>query len=343
MEKFLLTVFAPLLLLASVSVRGDLYTGEVVIPSQSEYDRNEAIPEALIQVLQKLSGQRELPISPALDNALDNSGQLLHSFRYENVVRRGADGVATEELRLIARFMQSEVDTVVQRLGLPRWQQQRPTLQIWVVVDDGRNRQLKPVEYEYAWEAMKDIAALRGLPVSWPELDEEEAELIDLRLVWGGFTDYLIERGAPGDGVAIVAARREGPRWSLRWTMAADERVWYWRNEDRELLFALLEGVHRMTDQISSAKAIAPSEQRQWSVEVTVGALDSALDYARCLDYLQNLSLVTSVEIRGAEPGRVHFHLQLNAAPEHLDEAFNRGSTLISSASGTGLEYDFLP
>ena len=41
-----------------------------------------------------------------------------------------------------------------------------------------------------------------------PELDEEEAQLIDMRLVWGGFTDYLLERGEPGDGLAIVAARR---------------------------------------------------------------------------------------------------------------------------------------
>ncbi len=343
MDKLLLTIFALLLSVAANTAQGDLYSGEVVVSSQSEVDRDEVIPDALIQVLQKLSGQRELPITRELDEALDSAGQFLLSFRYKNVVRRGIDGAAIEELRLIARFMQPEVDRIVQLIGLPRWQQQRPTLQIWVVIDDGGNRQLKPVEYEYAWEAMKDIAALRGLPVSWPELDEEESELIDLRMVWGGFTDYLIDQGAPGDGVAIVAARRDGPRWSLRWNVVADEQVWYWRNEDRELLFALLEGVHQLTDQIASAKAIVASEQMQWVVEVTVGALDNARDYARCLDYLQNLSLVTSVAILGAEPGRVHFNLQLNAAPEHLDEALNRGSLLVASDPRTGFEYEFIP
>ncbi len=87
-------------------------------------------------------------------------------------------------------------------------------VQIWVVIDDGLSRQLKPITFDYVWESMEDIAAMRGLPVSWPELDEEELQLVDMRLVWGGFTDYLVERGAPADGVAIIAARREGPQWT---------------------------------------------------------------------------------------------------------------------------------
>ena len=47
-------------------------------------------------------------------------------------------------------------------------QEERPAVQLWVVVDDGQNREFKPVEFEYAWQSMEDIAATRGLPVSWP-------------------------------------------------------------------------------------------------------------------------------------------------------------------------------
>ena len=310
--------------------------------SQAEDDRNEAIPEALIQVLQKLSGQREIPISPSLDEALENADRMLRSFGYRNAERAGPDGSITQELRLVAGFMQSEIDRIVQQSGLPRWRQERPPVQLWVILDDGRGRQIKPVEYEYAWGAMEDVAAMRGLPVIWPELDEEEAQLIDMSLVWGGFTDYLVERGAPGDGVATVAARREGPQWTVRWNLAAGGRHWSWRNADHELMFALVDGIHQMADQLAAANAIVASEQAQWTVDVTVGELLSGSDYTRCLEYLEDLSLVTAVDILAAEPGLVHFRLQLNASPEYLSEAFKRGSVLLPARSGSNYEYEFL-
>ncbi len=343
MKKILLTILILYLATGDAVAEFDLYSGEVVVSSQSEDDRNEAIPEALIQVLQKLSGQREMPISLSLDEALDNADRILLSFRYKNVERVGPDGSIKQELWLVARFMQHEIDRVVQQIGLPRWQQERPPVQVWVILDDGRGRQLKPVEYEYAWEAMEDVAALRGLPVIWPELDEEEVQLIDMGLVWGGFTDYLVERGAPEDGVVIIAARREGPQWTLRWNLAAGGQFRSWRNADPELIFALVDGIHEMTDQIAAVNTITASQQDQWTVGITVGKLLSAGDYARALEYLQGLNLVTAVDILGAEPGVVHFRLQLNASPEYLIEVFNRGSVLMPARSGSDYEYEFLP
>lgn len=342
MKKLLLTLitlhFSVALAVAEVS----LYSGEVAVPSQSEADRNAAIPEALIQVLQKLSGQREMPISPTLDEAIAGANRLLLSFRYKTVDRAGPDGVFTPELRLVAQFIQSETDKVVQQAGLPRWQQERPAVEIWVVIDNNGERELKPLEFGYAWESMEDIAAMRGLPVSWPELDEEEAQLVDMRLVWGGFTDYLVERGAPADGVAIVAARREGPEWNVRWNLASDGQSWSWRSSDQELMFALAQGVHQMTDQLVAINTIAASEQGLGTVDITIGKLNGATDYATCLGYLQKLSLVTDVEMMGADPGRVHFRLQLNASLEHLSEAFDRGSVLLRARAGSEYDYEFL-
>ena len=341
--KKLLLIFVLLhFSVAEAVVDADLYSGEVVVPSQTDVDRNEAIPEALIQVLKKLSGEREMPVSSVLDDALENASRLLLSFRYRNVDRTGPDGVITQELRLIAQFMEGEVDKVVTQIGLPRWQQERPTVQIWVVIDDGRKRELKPVEFGYAWESIEDTASVRGLPVSWPELDEEEVQLVDMRLVWGGFTEYLVERGAPADGVAIIAARREGPKWTLRWNLAIDDQQWSWRNGDRELTFALAQGIHAMTDRVSAINTIAASEQGLSTVEITIGKLNSAEDYVNCLEYLQDLSVVTTVEILGADPGRVHFQLQLNAASEYLSEAFRRGSVLVPANRGNDYEYEYL-
>ena len=96
MKKFLILVVMLYLSVAGAIADINLYSGEVVVASQSEADRNAAMPEALIQVLQKLSGQRELPLSPALDEALNKSGNLLRSYRYTTVDRNAADGTVTQ-------------------------------------------------------------------------------------------------------------------------------------------------------------------------------------------------------------------------------------------------------
>jgi len=342
MKKILL-IIVTLHLTATCAVADiNLYSGEVVVPSQTAADRNQAVPGALLQVLQKLSGQREIPSSPALDDALNNSNRYLRSYRYSTVDLTGADGVITGELRLVAQFMQAEVDSVVQQLGLPRWRQERPEVQLWVVIDDGLNRQLKPLEFAYAWESMEQVAAVRGLPVGWPELDEEELQLVDMRLVWGGFTDYLVERGAPEDGVAIIAARREGPQWVVRWNLASGGQSMNWQSSDFELMYALSEGMNVMADQIAMSNAIAASEQGDSIMDLMIGGINNASAYADCLDYLQNLSLVDSVDILGANPGIVNFRLYLNASAEHLTDAFESGSMLLPARAGSDYEYEFL-
>ena len=343
MQKILLIIILLCLSVSHAVADINLYSGEVFVPSQSQADRDGAIPDALVQVLQKLSGLRELPISPVLDEALKDANRMLRSYRYTRVDLTAADGSITQELRLVAQFMQAEVDSIVQQAGLPRWRQERPEVQLWVVIDDGLNRRLKPLEYGYAWQLVEQLAAMRGLPVGWPELDEEEVQLVDMRLVWGGFTDYLVERGAPDDGVAIIAARRVGPQWTVRWNLASGSQNWSWQNSDVNLMYALTEGTQQMTDQLAASNTIAASDQGVWTIDVTIGEVNSANDYVRCLEYLQNLSLVNSVEIRGADPGRVHFHLQLNATGEHLSEAFRQGTVLLAARAGSDYDYEFLP
>jgi len=342
MKKLLLIIVALSLSVAQASPAINLYAGEVVVSSQAEADRNRAIPQAFVQVLEKLSGQREIQRSPALDDASNNAARLLRSYRYKKVDITAADGTVIEELRLVAQFMQPQVDGIIQQIGLPRWQQERPDIQIWVVIDDGRNRQLKPLEFDYVWGSMEDVAVIRGLPVSWPELDEEEVQLVDMRLVWGGFTDYLIERGAPQDGVAIIAARREGPQWTVRWNLTSNGQNWSWQSNNLELMNALEEGIHQMADQIAASHSIAASEQGLWTVDISVGELNSAEAYVSCLEYVQDLSLVNDVEIVEADPGRVHFRLQLNASEEHLSDAFNRSPVLVPARAGSEYQYEFL-
>lgn len=331
-----------LLGLTSALADTDLYAGDVAVASQSEADRNQALPGALRQVLQKLTGLRELPAAQVLDDSLRAASSYLLSYHYQRVDQLDPEGNTAKQLHLVARFLPREVDRLVQTSGLPRWPQLRPAVQIWVIIDDGLGRRLQPLEYEFAWQAAERVADTRGLPIIWPELDEEEKQLIDTSLVWGGFTDYLIEKGAPPDGVAIVAAGRQGPVWNLRWSLTSGQQNWNWTSDDTQLSAAMANGIQQMADNMSASTAILASDQGQWTYEMTVANLLSSADYTRCLNYLQDLDLVTAVDILAAQPGQVHFRVQLNASPAYLSQAFSRGAVLAPSFTGQRDHFEYL-
>jgi hypothetical protein len=353
----------------------DLYSGEVMVTAQGSEERAQAVPAALIEVLQKLSGRRELPIGPALDTALLSANRIMVSFYYRERERTAPDGSVSEELWLVARFLPAAVDRIIRELELPRWRQERAPVTIWVVVDDGLGRRLQPVEYGYAWEAMADIAALRGLPVTWPDRGDgiaggtgpetgqepaggatrdqppqtapgpgpgEEADRqLDLQLLWGGFTEHLVDPEAAPGGVVVIAARREGPEWNIRWNYSDGAASTGWRSRDRDLVLGLTQGVHRLADFVASRHSIAPDAQGEWRFDLQVSGIAGAGDYERCLAYLEGLSLVNRVDVEQAGAGAVSFRLELNAMPGYLAETIARDRVLEPGLSAH--EYRLLP
>jgi hypothetical protein len=302
-----------------------LYTGEVPVQSQQKSDRNRALPLALKQALQKLSGQSSFDDYPLVYPALDSAASIVVSFHYRNVESILADNNVSSQLHLVARFAEAEVNELLKKLQLPLWPAERRPVEIWVVVDDGSGRRIMPLEYAYAWESMNEIAAARGQPVSWPEADEEGIFPVDVQLLWGGYTEDITgDYGA----VMIAAARREGVEWSVRLNLDYGGQNWAWRLHDVDLQQALGNSMHEAVNLIAEANTIAAIDQGKWLHELTVTGIRSADDYRRCLDYLQSLSIVDQVSVTAASRGMVRFSLELNAMSLYLDEALSSGSVL---------------
>ncbi len=298
-----------------------LYTGEVPVAGQQKSERNRALPLALKQVLKKLSGRGSFEDFPLVEPVLDSAASIVVSFHYRNVESILADNSVSNQLHLVARFAQVEVNQLLRKLQLPLWPAERQPVEIWVVVDDGMGRRIMPVEYAYAWQSMNEIAAARGQPVSWPQPDEEGIFPVDAQLLWGGYTEDIT--GQDG-AVLIAAARREGTEWSVRLNLAYGSQNWAWRQHDVDLQQALSDSMHEAVNRVAEAHTIAAIDQGKWLHELTVTGIEGADDYRRCLDYLQNLSIVNRVSITASSRGMVRFNLELNAMPIYLDEVLAR-------------------
>jgi len=304
---------------ASQAATSVLYTGEAAVVSQQESERKKALPSALRQVLQKLSGLREIDDYPALQETLAEASSILVSFQYRNTEILLSDGSVVNELRLVANFSKRGVDEIMKALQLPLWEPQRQAIEVWVLVDDGVDRRILPVEFTYAWRAMGEVAAARGLPLVWPRADESGTYPVDEQLLWGGYTEELVARGS--SSTMVAAARREGPQWNVRFNLSYGDQNWTWRSQDIDLQRVLESSIQQAADNVALANTIAAADQVSQVTEFTVGGIRNAADYASCLTYLQKLSVVERVSVVSARAGQVTFRLELNALPRYLENA----------------------
>lgn len=304
----------------------DVYTGVAAVQTKDVNERNRALPRALRNVLQKVSGLRSFEDYPLVEPALEQAASIMLSFYYENVESVQADQPLADELLLVVKFSANPVDEMVRALGLPLWPAARNSADIWVVVDDGLDRRVMPVEFAYAWQTMANAADRRGFPVNWPEPDSEGLYAVDTQLLWGGYTEDL--GLAENRGALILAARREGLEWGVRSNMSYDGQSWTWRVQDIDLQAALTESLEQAVDRVAAAKAIAASDLGAWSHQLTVTGLETAGDYIRCLGYLQKIGIVTGVSVISAQPGQASFRLELSALPRYLEEVLSDGQVL---------------
>jgi hypothetical protein len=178
------------------------------------------------------------------------------------------------------------------------------------------------------------VAALRGLPLTWPEPGPEGEWDVDTQLLWGGYTEDL---GLPEDqGVMIAAARREGASWGLRVNLSYQGRHWAWRVEALDLQPAMEQAINQAADEIAAAGSIAAMDLGSWEESLTVSGLLSADDYQRCLAYLQGISVVERVDVVSAQADSVTFRLGLNALPRYLEEALAAGGVLQTDEESAG-------
>lgn len=327
MTRFLLfLMLAAVQLSPALAIEVDLYTGEAVVGSQDAAERRKALPFALQNALVKLSGQRGVADDPATGAAVQNAASMLVSFHYRTVETLMPDGSQGDELRLVAQFTPTAVDEVARSLGLPLWQPDRKPTEIWVVVDAGGRREVMPVEFSYVRDTLDETAAQRGLPLYWPQPDEEGMYPVDMQLLWGGYTEDLAS--PQGDGVLILAARREGVEWNVRANLGFEEENWAWRLRNLDLQAALVEGLQLATDQVAVTSAIAASDLGTWMHELEVLGVRSADDYQRCLGHLQGIIIVEDIHVLDASAGRVRFRLDLSAAPQYLEQVLADGKVL---------------
>lgn len=328
-------LFAPVLVVAQTV---GLYEGEVEVTSQDALERAAVLPEALAQVIGKLTGDPAVARGGELSGLRAEASRLMQSFRYREDRTPTADG-RSRRLVLAARFDSAGVDALLADAGAMVWPGPRPPLLVWLAIDDGRGPRLVASAQSSALAPLSRRAAERGLDTVLPLLDLEDQSLVDVAAV----------RSLDPGPVALASERYRTPlvlmgrleraaqTWHGSWQVVdRGEPVASFENSDRDPTRLMAEAADQAAGALAVRYASPLLSGEPGNYTVHLEGLQGAADYARALGYLRSLGVVSQADVAAASDHGLELALRLRTDPAGLARLVGNGDVLEPLADGDG-------
>jgi len=307
--------------------RVNLYSEVVAVEGRDYEARLAAYPLALARVLVRVTGRRDIATEPSLESVLSDANALVLRYQFldDGSLEVSFDGPAIERL--------------MGRMGFPVWGRERPRTLIWLAMDNSAGARTL-VGGEQATEAVRFLQGLaleRGIPIMFPLLDTDDMAAVRFADVWGGFDDKVMaaSRRYGADSVLIGRASRvQDGSWVARWTLHFGGQVYGFQG-------TIDDGLQLTADWYASQFAVAP-QSGDSRVQMQVSHIESVADYASVREYLEGLSIVSSVYVSQASGDSVQFGLELKGGAALLRRALGLNPDLVEdmqAESGEGTLY----
>ncbi len=344
MRKHLLTLCVCLCLASpgTAETVSWLYEVEVPVSDQSRQAREEGARAALLVLLTRLSGLREIPEQEVVLEALEHPDRYYNGFRFFETEQVDDDGEVIESLLLRVQFDRGAALRLIKAAGLPIWRADRPRVVAWVVVDDmGGRRLVGANEPSELLETLSAHARQRGVPLVLPLLDLEDRMAVGPGTVWGRLRAVL--EGASrryGADVVLVgrAERLIGGSWATDWDLwLGDERVLH-QLTDYQLAAMGAHAADFVVDALADRLAVASTQAR--GLSLAVSNIGTPGDYGALLRYLNALEIVDGVSVDRLQGNRVDVSLTTRAEVDQLLAMFETDRVLAPMTFGPLSRYD---
>ncbi len=241
-------------------------------------------------------------------------------------------------LRLWMRFDPDAVRITLQQAALPVWGSARPTILIWLAVEDGMQRSIvgeneqSPLEW-----ALVKVAAQRGIPVLLPLMDLEDERRLSFGDLWGGFAAPVRAASARYGTHAVLVGRirhGSGGEWRARWTLYVGNHTARWRSGADTEAQLLGFGINGLANRLAAQFAVPAGDIARSLVRIEVNGVRSLKAYARVRAYLRRLNPVLHVQTLAVRTARADFRLEIRGDVGVLKQAIGLGRTLTPTGAG---------
>ncbi len=291
-----------------------IYQAEVAVRSQTESERDGGFARALVQVLGKLSGDRNSASRPGVGQELHSAKQYVEGYDYrQDEGISPTTGAPTYDTTLVVRFNQDKVDNMMAALGLPVWPQPRPKPVLWLAIDDGHGPRLVGLPQSNAARSVLDRAIQRGFRLGLP--NGTAAEQAAVGAIWRGDSAAvarLSSRYSPPMQLIGKLYRSTGG-WTGDWIFVDSGRVLSkWTDEEHDARRAMAAGADGVADALVHRYAKAGTVGPAGTYRVIFTGINSSEDFMRLSGYLQGVAVVRRITPVRATPETLEVDLELS-------------------------------
>lgn len=228
----------------AVEVKG-LYEVELIANSQSAADREQAIKQAMYAVLNRIVVADDIAQVPSVQQLLSNPQGYVKQSQFSLI---GADEYSDTDARLLrVEFDEDQLLEYLRNSQVGIWSEIRPETLLWLVIDDGGQRQFYNADSMPDVESALSLASkLSGIPLIYPMLDLEEQQRISVSEVLGTDSRNLLKVSGRYEVPAVMAGRllKKGNCWQGEWSFYFDGKIKQWDSPCQPLKGATQAGVH---------------------------------------------------------------------------------------------------
>jgi hypothetical protein len=351
-------------LVTQASVVDGIYTSVLQVKSQQSIDRQAAFNEALARVLLKASGDHSLLERQDILSRFYPAEQYVLSFSYrENpayadyLKRRSESKNGSGSVAVLAQssgnfaeastqqddndqqptplpflmevnFSGKALEQAMLAHGVPIWGTVRPSLMMWVVLEeDGRRQLLGETAAHPLSEFFVREAGHFALPVLFPQADSSDLSVLTISDLWGLFPD-AINRAKDryrADGDLMVRVYKSlDKRWVANWQLLIGGERYAASMQVDQLHVLARTLLGEVTALISERFAIKADQiQADNRVRLVVTEVDSFQDYVDIQEFLEKLAPVKSQFIERIQGDALTLSIELNSSDTRFYEYLN--------------------
>lgn len=212
---------------AAAEIKG-LYETSVTVRSESRGDRNSALREAFIIVLNRVGASKEMMLDVGIRDALNNAASYVDQYQY--LLIANDSGVnATRKMRIL--FNEGAIIKLMRSRGLVIWSQKRDDVLVWLVIQQNHKQALLDVEQNTEInKALQFAAQLKGIPILLPLMDLEERQWVSADSIKNAKIGRLLTASERYGVATILSGKlvKRGSCWRSEWTLNFNNQVEQW-------------------------------------------------------------------------------------------------------------------
>ena len=347
---------------ASAAIVGNLYQGEVPVAGQTPADWQKALPEALKQVLVKLTGNPQIDQVTAVHAALAKAGNYVQSYNYSTLAV--PQNNLTESVQI--RFSQRAITRLLQQANQAQLPNNRPSVLVWLAVPDEKNQPKAIYDSSDATVAsFQKAAETNAIPLVWPTMDLQDISALSANQIWN--QDLANIQAASGryhaDKILVGHLQKSGNQWQGNWILISDAGNQTWQTQGADMnqaAVSVLDFVNRQTAGLNNTSqaivtpnsststpvsivpatangvpatltqtpVVPPAVGGGQTVTMKVDGIHGLDDYASLLNYLRSLSSVAEVDTEQMNDDNLVLDLKVNGTPDMLIKDLSVGGKL---------------